>query len=279
MHGLGNDFVLIDSQNNPELYINGKVNLTKKELALLANRNYGIGCDQILFIEPASNDKANFDYLIYNQDGSKALYCGNGARCVVSYLANTYQLANPIILNTHGKISYGSPTETGQITISMGQPDFNPINSGYTAEANQYGNYSFLFGNNLIPFGIVSMGNPHAIIALNSQSQLSETEKLTQIAKALQNSKLFTDSVNVSFFFIDKNNAIRLRTYERGAGFTLSCGTGACATAIFAMINKLCDNHILVHTAGGSLQIKWDRGHEVEMTGDATDVFDGIISI
>ncbi len=275
MHGIGNDFVLIDSQENPDLFTERHFNLKPRELAKIANRNHGIGCDQILVITPASNKFANFDYLIYNQDGSSAGYCGNGARCVVKYLADRYHINTPITLNTHGRLSKGALTPKGQITINAGQPNFDPKASGCDKEISTYNSYSYLVGNQIVNFAIVSMGNPHAIISLANLKQLNTTSTLIKIAEAIQTSGLFAHGVNVSFFVVVSPEKIQMRTYERGVGFTLACGSGACATASFAIASKLCNQKIHVAMPGGSLQIHWDMISEIEMTGDAAYVFDG----
>ncbi|MCC2624937.1 MAG: diaminopimelate epimerase [Burkholderiales bacterium] len=275
MHGIGNDFIVIDSNDNQWLFADGQFNLKPNELAKIANRNRGIGCDQVLVIAPSSNKAANFDYLIYNQDGSSAEYCGNGARCVIRYLADKYKLDSPIILNTNNRLSTGSVFGRGHVTINAGVPNFDPKASGCDKEINKYNDYSYLVGNQIINFGIVSMGNPHAIVKLANSRQLHATATLVKIAEAIQASGLFANGVNVSFFLISTPEKIQMRTYERGAGFTLACGSGACATASFAIANKLCKPKVTVSMPGGSLQISWDLAHEIEMAGDAAYVFDG----
>jgi diaminopimelate epimerase len=279
MQGIGNDFILIDSQENPALFTNNRFNLKSSELARIADRNFGIGCDQILVVTPPSNKFADFDYLIYNQDGSCAGYCGNGARCVIRYLADKYHANEPITLNTHGRISKGYFAPKGQITINMGQPNFNPEASGYTNDTNKYNDYSYLVGNQIVNFGIVSMGNPHAVIKLNSSDDFNNLEHLVEIAHAIQNSGLFINGVNVNFFVVTAPDKIKLRTYERGVGFTLACGSGACATASYAISQKLCNSDIHIIMPGGSLHIRWDNIKEIEMTGDAAYVFDGSINL
>ncbi len=279
MHGIGNDFIVIDSNDNQWLFTDGQFNLKPNELAKIANRNHGIGCDQILVIAPPSNKAANFDYLIYNQDGSSAEYCGNGARCVIRYLADKYQLDTPITLNTHNRLSTGSLIGRGHVTINVGVPNFNPEASGCNKEVNKYNDYSHLIGNQIVNFGIVSMGNPHAIVKLTNSRQLNATATLIKIAESIQTSGLFANGVNVSFFIVSTTEKIQMRTYERGAGFTLACGSGACATASFAIANKLCKPKVTVSMPGGSLQISWDLAHEIEMTGDAAYVFDGSMSL
>lgn len=275
MQGIGNDFVLIDSLNNMALFTNGRFNLKPDELAKIAQRNRGIGCDQILVIAPTSNPLADFDYLIYNQDGSCAKYCGNGARCVIRYLADTRHISAPITLNTNGRLSHGQLGGKDQVIVSMGQPNFDPKASGYTQETMADNNYSYLFGAERVNFGIVSMGNPHAVIQLVNLAQLGQTEHLGKIAGAIQSSRLFTHGVNISFFVVNAIGAIEMLTYERGCGFTLACGSGACATASFAIAKHLCQPEVCVTMPGGSLHIYWNSIEEMQMTGDASYVFDG----
>ncbi|MCC2645072.1 MAG: diaminopimelate epimerase [Burkholderiales bacterium] len=279
MQGLGNDFILIDSQENPDLFTNKSFNLKPYELAKIANRNYGIGCDQILIIMPSSSKLANYDYLIYNQDGTSAGYCGNGARCVIRYIADKYQINLPITLNTNGRLSTGCITSTGQVTIHVGYPDFSPQASNFVKDKNEFNHYSYLIDKQLINFGIVSIGNPHAILSLDNLEQLNAIRPLARIAEAIGNSGLFIEGVNVSFFVIDSPKNIRMRTYERGAGFTLACGSGACATASFAIAQKYCGQNVNVLMPGGTLEIYWDMENEIKMTGDAAYVFEGIITL
>lgn len=277
MQGIGNDFILIDSQENPDVFTNNCFNLKQTELARIADRKYGIGCDQILVITPPSNKSADYDYLIYNQDGSSAGYCGNGARCVIRYLADKYKITPPITLNTNGHISKGYFAAKSQITINMGKPNFDPRASGYKKEVNKYNDYSYLIGNQIINFGIISMGNPHVVINLSDPSWLNSDQYLQEIAEAIQNSGLFANGVNVNFFVVISPDELKMRTFERGVGFTLACGSGACATASFAISQKLCNTTVHISMPGGILQIYWDRTNEIEMTGDAAYVFDGNI--
>lgn len=275
MQGIGNDFILIDRQENPKLFTDKCFNLKPNELAHIASRNYGIGCDQILVIGPTDNNFESFDYHIYNQDGSPAGFCGNGARCVIRYLADKHQLNSPITLNTNGRLSIGMVTPEKLVTINIGQPNFDPEASGYTKDRNQFNDYSILIGGQLVHFGIISMGNPHAVISLENLKQLNATATLKKIAEAIQNSGLFTNGVNVSFFVVLSPEKIQMRTYERGVGFTLACGSGACATASLAIAKKQCKSDVHIIMPGGSLHIHWDMATEIEMTGDANYVFEG----
>lgn len=279
MQGIGNDFVLIDSQENPGLFTNNLLNLNSNELAAIASRHYGIGCDQILIVTKTSNESADFDYLIYNQDGSTAGYCGNGARCVIRYLADKYHINPPITLNTNGRLSTGYFAANKQITINMGRPNFDPKASGYEKDVNEYNDYSYLIGSQVINFGIVSMGNPHAIINLSHIDGLASNEQLIKIAQSIQNSGLFANGVNINFFVVISPEELQMRTYERGVGFTLACGSGACAAASFAIAQSLCSTNVCISMPGGILNIHWDKVNEIEMTGDAAYVFDGTISL
>lgn len=279
MHGAGNDFVLIDSKVNPDIYTDGKLNLTQSQLQRIASRNYGIGCDQILLIEPNTNTQAHFDYRVYNQDGGAARYCGNGARCVIRYLSDTYKIAYPIILNTNGYITYGEPIKDDQITISIKAPSFNAQESGYTGKIDLDNNYQCEIDRDIINFSIVFIGNAHIVIRVRDQTLLHNTSKLSYIGKTLTQYKLFNHGVNINFFYPTEKNIINLRTYENGCGLTLACGSGACATAAYAILNNIVDNQVDVEMPGGKLQIFWDKVGNLQMIGEAIYVFAGTMLI
>jgi diaminopimelate epimerase len=296
MHGLGNDFVVLDSYYNPDLYSDARCNLTTSEIQLICHRNFGIGCDQLLLIEPSTNKLADFDYRIYNQDGSPATHCGNGARCITLYLLNRdNNKKQKTVLNIAGHLIYGSKVENNLIMVNMGNPSFNPEDVGYIGITNEKNYYSFLNSaksisdlqnlvsnfntlndkkQNTINFAVCSVGNPHAIIELDDVRKLEDDLTLTTISQTLQNSGQFKSGVNVNFYTID-NEKIHLRTFERGCGFTLACGTGACATASYAIWHNQVTSPVTVYMPGGSVEIHWDKHSQLQMVGSATHVFSG----
>lgn len=292
MHGLGNDFVLIDAINTP-------ITLTTEQIKMLADRKYGVGCDQVLLIEAATTNnneqpttsninviKADFNYRIFNCDGTEVEHCGNGARCVIEYLLNktarhyydTSNQNNIIYLQTKNHIISGYKNNIG-ICISMGNPEFTPTAIPFNHSLNLNNIYNIQIHSKKINFGVVSIGNPHAIIELNNIALFDHRDYLANIAKTLQQSDLFPNSVNVNFFVKHDQNTISLLTYERGVGFTLACGTGATATACYGILQGYLDNNVTVKNPGGKLSIFWDKNNEAILTGPALTVFEGTICL
>lgn len=331
MHGLGNDFIVFDftgqnySTNNSHDYDQALATVIK-QIPFLADRKIGIGCDQVLFIEYSDTPKADFKYQIFNADGSTAGHCGNGARCVISYLYNHHKINKPsITLSIHDRLITGYKNVMGNntkheetehkntddcannkgnnnnkvISINMGTPQFNPESLPFLHKLNLDNAYQLHIQNQIISFGIASVGNPHVMVELPDNQALDNTAELINTARCLQNSALFPEGINVNFYVILNRNTIKLRTFERGCGFTLACGTGATATAAFAITKNLVgnlpvggksdknfinifplgmDNHdINVEMQGGSLQLNQNSRGEMIMTGPAIEVFSGQI--
>lgn len=295
MHGLGNDFILIDldllKQHD---YAILSTMLNSKYIQFLCDRKLGIGADQLLVIEKLKNMHNNtnhteleYNYRIFNADGSEVEHCGNGARCVVKYLFNQNLLHNNIIkLHTKNRIISGSVEFDKRIKISMGKPVFQPqdldfINSDSLLDSKP-NNYKFNYQQQTIIFGIVSIGNPHICIQLKTENELNDLNFLAQLAKNIQESGLFLKGINVNFFYLVDRQNIKLQTYERGCGFTLACGTGACATVSHGILNNLLDTKVHVIMSGGELNIKWqnqNQDKELFMLGDATSVFLGQLEL
>lgn len=272
MHGLGNDFVVIDNREVQH-------NFHADEIKFLADRRFGVGCDQVLLIDcvQISHMGADYVYRIYNADGSEAGQCGNGARCVVKYLSEyVINSKSEIKLLVNNKIINGKYISSEQVVVSMGYPSFNPQDVGLDREEQVV--YSCQIGYDIIDFGIVSVGNPHAIIELTAE-QLANFEYMENIATTLQQSSMFANSVNVNFVQISAKNKLNLITYERGAGFTLACGSGACASAAYLIKNQRVDNELIVSMRGGELKINYVVGEELYMTGPAAHVFDGVVEL
>ena len=273
MHGLGNDFVIIDNTTQ-------NIDINPKLVELLCNRKFGIGCDQLLLIKQNSGSQFAFNYRVFNKNGSEAEQCGNGARCVVKFIADNYNYnSTPITLLTLNREITGVVNKSELVTVSMGIPIFIPDKIPFVHHLNTNNIYELQFNNLKITCGVVSMGNPHAVIKLFNDLELEDTKSLEEIAKSIQNSKYFPNGVNVNFYYKIDNNNIKLVTYERGAGFTLACGTGACATSSYCIQQKEVNNIVNVLTLGGSLTVEWDSINELKMTGEARDVFQGQITI
>lgn len=268
MHGLGNDFVVIDA-------VSQHVNLRASQIEKLANRHTGVGFDQLLLIEPPSRPDADFDYRIFNSDGGEVEHCGNGARCFAKFVTDRELTSKPVItVNTARGLIELELTDLGLVRVNMGQPVLDPNALPYAGPAELDASQTVALD---IPFdqkqfGLISMGNPHAVCIVDSVDSIA----VEDIGRAVQMLPQFPDSVNVGFVEIVSRTEIRLRVYERGAGETLACGTGACAAVAYARLLEQLDSQVSVATRGGNLQIEWQGiGHDLMMTGPAESVFEG----
>ena len=268
MHGLGNDFVVIDA-------VSQHVNLRASQIEKLANRHTGVGFDQLLLIEPPSRPDADFDYRIFNSDGGEVEHCGNGARCFAKFVTDRELISKPVItVNTARGLIELELTDLGLVRVNMGQPVLDPNALPYVGppelDASQTVALDIPFDQK--QFGLISMGNPHAICIVDSVDSIA----VEDIGRAVQMLPQFPDSINVGFVEIVSRTEIRLRVYERGAGETLACGTGACAAVAYARLLEQLDSQVSVATRGGNLQIEWQGiGHDLMMTGPAESVFEG----
>ena len=269
MHGLGNDFVVIDG-------VNQSVDLATDQLKSIADRHFGIGCDQILLVESPTVANADFRYRIFNSDGGEVQQCGNGARCFVQFVHEKgLTEKNTISVETLGGIIEIHRQSNGEITVNMGIPDFEPQSLPLLAEERK-AHYSINIDNKEIDFGAVSVGNPHAVI------QVDDIDKapVTEWGAILESHDIFPERVNVGFMQILDRDRIRLRVFERGVGETLACGTGACAAVLVGINWEVLNNRVTVELPGGNLLVEWDNGQApVFMTGPAQTVFDGQITI
>lgn len=268
MHGLSNDFVVIDA-------VSQHVNLRASQIQKLADRHTGIGFDQLLLIEPPSRPDADFDYRIFNSDGGEVEHCGNGARCFAKFVTDRELTSKPVItVNTARGLIELELTDLGLVRVNMGQPVLDPNALPYAGPAELDASQTVALD---IPFdqkqfGLISMGNPHAVCIVDSVDSIA----VEDIGRAVQMLPQFPDSVNVGFVDIVSQTEIRLRVYERGAGETLACGTGACAAVAYARLLEQLDSQASVATRGGNLQIEWQGiGHDLMMTGPAESVFEG----
>ena len=268
MHGLGNDFVLIDC-------VNQSVNLSLDQLRNIANRRIGIGCDQILLIERTESD-ADFRYRIFNSDGGEVEQCGNGARCLVSYVYDKGMIQKKeISVETLGGIIFPKLEINGEVTVNMGTPKFEPEKIPFIADKRML-TYLLEVNEKQIEFSILSMGNPHAVQVVED---INQSPVLAE-GSLIESHSHFPKHVNAGYMQIVNREHINLRVYERGAGETLSCGTGACAAVVAGITRGLLDSRVTVSTTGGNLSICWEGDNNpVWMTGPTVSVFDGEIEL
>jgi len=268
MHGLGNDFVVIDA-------ISQHVSLRPAQIVKLANRHTGVGFDQLLLIEPPSRPDADFDYRIFNSDGGEVEHCGNGARCFAKFVTDRQLTTkSKITVNTLRGLILLEMTEGGLVRVNMGTPKFDSTDLPYSGPPapNDQRQVELDTPNGKQLFGLVSMGNPHAVMTVEDIEQAA----VQSIGSAIQSAPQFPESVNVGFMQIESRSAIKLRVFERGVGETLACGTGACAAVAYARQLDLLDHTVTVATRGGNLQIEWQgQENDLIMTGPAESVFEG----
>ncbi|MBV8046365.1 MAG: diaminopimelate epimerase [Paludibacterium sp.] len=268
MHGLGNDFMVIDG-------VRQSVDLTPAQIRHWGDRHFGIGFDQLLLVEPPTGHDNDFRYRIFNNDGGEVEQCGNGARCFARFVAEQ-GLSDRRMLRVETARGVIQPElmDNGEVRVDMGIPRLDPAEIPFVAER-QAITYPLAVAGESIDISAVSMGNPHAVLIVPEV----ELAPVKSIGQALQQSRhYFPDSVNVGFMQIVSPDEIRLRVYERGAGETLACGTGACAAVVAGVLRKRLGNRVRVHTHGGDLTVEWAGiGHAVHMIGPATTVFSGEI--
>lgn len=266
LHGLGNDFVLIDART-----------MTGVDPPVLAramgHRRFGVGFDQMLIL--LDSETADWRMDIYNPDGSRAEMCGNGIRCFLKYLRDAgleqrdevvvETLAGPIVPRM---VDYDGSSEC-RVAVDMGEPRLRPSEVPFIHEGERAVDVPVAVDGDTVRLTAVSMGNPHAVVFAPSLAELD----WQRLGPALQASPRFPQSVNVEFVEVVSRGELTLRVWERGAGRTLACGTGACAATVAAVLNGLADRRVLVHLEGGDLEIDWRDDNRVTMTGPATTVF------
>lgn len=267
MHGLGNDFVVIDATAAP-------VSLTPAQLRHVADRRLGVGCDQVLMIERARSADTDFFYRIFNADGGEVEQCGNGARCFVRYVHDRGLTAKTVIrVGTLGGVIEPRLEADGQVTVNMGVPVFEPARIPFDAPA-QALLYDLQVDKKSIKINVLSIGNPHAVQVVPDVMKAPVTTE----GPLIEAHPRFPRRVNAGYMQVVDRAHIRLRVYERGAGETLACGTGACAAVVAGVARGLLDARVTVSTRGGDLVIVWaGAGQPVLMTGPAVTVFDGEI--
>ena len=265
LHGAGNDFVLIEAFSLPE-------SLNYADLAKsLGNRRTGVGFDQLMLVTKHSAAGCSFGYLIFNSDGSRAQQCGNGARAVAWWLIHRHGLNAPFELASPAGMVQVSQMPDGQIGVSLGRPEYLPAKIPLLKPA-QALRYKMMLAGQAIEFSSLSLGNPHATIVVPDVAN-AEVER---IGFALQNHSDFPERVNVGFCEVISRSYAKLRVFERGAGETLACGSGACAAAINLIRSNLVERNVTLALPGGELSVSWPSDDaEVVLRGPVVHVFDG----
>jgi diaminopimelate epimerase len=269
MHGIGNDFVVFDTFSQP-------LTLTREQVRHIADRQFGIGCDQVLLLEPSKSTEADVRYRIFNADGGEVMQCGNGARCVAVYLKEKGLVTKDKVIAETGEGHLVLHIDDNAcVTVNMGVPEFEPAKIPLKMDE-QLEEYELSLGGDEITFGAVSMGNPHAVIIVDDV----DSTPVNVIGPAVQLNGIFPQSVNVGFIEILNKQAFKLRVFERGSGETLACGSGACAAMVIACQQGYLEGTIDAELRGGHLTLCWvGEGEPVYMTGPATTVFEGKIEL
>ena len=267
MHGLGNDFVVVDA-------IHQSVELNPEQIRHIAARRTGIGCDQLLLVETSERSDCEFRYRIFNADGGEVEQCGNGARCFARFVhAKGLTASRCIPVETRaGRIELNILAD-GQVSVDMGVPRLEPAEIPFEA-GNRAPLYALSVEGETLDIGVVSMGNPHAVIEVPHIA----SAPVERLGPAIESNPRFPARVNAGFMEIVDRTHIRLRVYERGAGETLACGTGACAAVVSGRLQGQLDESVCVQLPGGELVVSWPgEGQPVRMNGPATFVFEGNI--
>ncbi len=269
MHGLGNDFMVIDG-------VRQTVRLTPAQLRFLADRHFGVGCDQILLVEAASRPEIDFRYRIFNADGGEVEQCGNGARCFVRFVHEQgLSERREIRVETLAGVIVPRLEDDGSVSVDMGIPEFAAERVPFLAE-NEALIHSLRVADQDLAITVLSLGNPHAVQVIDDVDQAP----VTLIGPLIEKHPRFPQRVNAGFMQILDRQRIRLRVFERGTGETLACGTGACAAAVAGIARGLLDSPVSVETRGGRLHIAWEgSGQRVQMRGPAQTVYQGEIEL
>ena len=269
MHGQGNDFVMLNG-------ISQKVSLSSAQISRIADRHFGVGCDQILLVEAPTRHDTDFRYRIFNADGGEVEQCGNGARCFAHFVRDQELTdKSDLRVETLSGIIEPSIAADGSVTVNMGAPRFFPADIPFLANAEAL-QYQIDVGGSAITIGAVSMGNPHAVQVVAS----ADTAQVNEIGPLVEHHVQFPKRTNAGFMQVVSRDRIRLRVWERGAGETLACGTGACAAVVTGIVWGLLDDCVAVSMRGGELTVRWaGRDANVFMSGMTATVYTGEIKI
>lgn len=270
MHGAGNDYI----------YINGLESVIENPSALaveLSNRNFGIGSDGLVLILPS--DTCDFRMQMFNSDGSEAEMCGNASRCIGKFVYDKGLTdKKEITLETKAGIKYITLLEgdslSRKVTVDMGEPILDPVLIPVSVKDQPILNYPLNIDDQVWNISCVSMGNPHAVIFTEGIKDFD----LPVLGPKFENNSIFPRRINTEFIEVIDRKTLNMRVWERGAGETLACGTGACAAAVAAILNNYTDRKVIIHLLGGDLEIEWrESNNHVYMTGEAVTVFDGVL--
>lgn len=269
MHGLGNDFMVID-------LVTQHAHITSKQVKLWGDRHTGVGFDQLLLVEPPSKPDVDFSYRIFNADGSEVEQCGNGARCFAMFVRQKRLIAKKhIVVETSSGIIELYILPDQQVRVNMGKARFNPQEIPFLAEQ-QANTYPLTVAEQTIEISAVSMGNPHAVI----RTENLNAAPVQTLGPKIELHPQFPNRVNVGFIEMTDRHHAKLRVWERGAGETQACGTGACAAAVTAIQNGWMESPVHLQLLGGKLTIEWAGGNNaVFMTGNAVSVYEGKIQL
>lgn len=268
MQGLGNDFVVVDALRRP-------FEPRPAQLTLLADRHYGVGCDQILLVEASARPGVDFRYRIFNADGGEVEQCGNGARCFARFVRDQGLTDHDeMVVETRGGIIRLRLEADGRVSVEMGRPVLEPKDIPFLADK-RAAVYPLEVDGREYPIAAVSMGNPHAVLEVGDV----DSAPVAELGPAIESHPRFPRRVNAGFMEIIDRGHIRLRVFERGVGETRACGTGACAAVVAGRVRGLLAETVQVALPGGELTINWRDGEPVTMTGPAVRVFEGEIEL
>lgn len=269
MHGLGNDFMVVD-------LISQRAYLDSLTIQRLADRHFGVGFDQLLVVEPPDVPNADFKYRIFNADGSEVEQCGNGVRCFARFV-HERQLTSKTKIKVQTKAGIVEPElgPNGWVRVNMGQPKFLPQEIPFIADEPDNLYDLALANDEQLSIDVVNMGNPHAVTIVSNVL----TADVARLGSQVESHERFPQRVNAGFMQIIDEQHARLRVFERGVGETLACGTGACAAAVSGMRRGLLSSKVEIELAGGKLQIEWQEGDVVWMTGPTANVYEGRLDL
>ncbi len=269
MHGAGNDFVVIDN-------VRQNLRLTAGHIRRLANRQRGIGCDQVLVVGPPDCPEADFSYQIFNSDGTEAGQCGNGARCFARFVREQRLSWKKILdVQTPGGLMQLETEEDGRIRVNLGVPIFQPAAIPFACDSESM-EYTLDVAGECHLLGALSLGNPHAVLVVSD----ARSAPVSSLGPAIEGHPRFRERTNVGFMQVLSRDEIKLRVFERGAGETLACGTGACAAVVHGIRKGLLNNTVTVQLPGGKLSVAWQGdGTPVWLGGPTATVFEGTITL
>lgn len=268
MHGLGNDFMVIDG-------VTQNVELNAKSIEQWADRHFGIGFDQLLLVEAPTRPDRDFRYRIFNADGSEVENCGNGARCFARFVLDQNLTASKTIrVETAGGDLELQVQDDGEVTVDMGRPRLRPEKIPFSGAQEFAALYPLEVNGQSLQISAISMGNPHSVLKVDDVL----TADVENLGPAIETHSAFPQRVNAGFMQVVDRSTIRLRVFERGVGETLACGTGACAAVVAGILNGWLDHKVSVTLPGGIMTIHWPGEGNIKMTGPVSTVFEGVLS-